>query len=333
MSAPCRAPIFLPEALERPALVRELLERTAPHFPVQRYFKSGAEMRAQSGPAALIIAPNFRADWATADSRVEGIAPFLENPRFIQAAARLFESDLVSPWGVYSNITWQLPFDQGGGHTDVPAFVGVDRRVYPTWLLSVMGHSRLFEKERVEIATAVAWFYRGKDGGFSYWPDGPDRPPRLHEGDLFNTAIMGDNDRMYHRVRPVGARKDGMLGGMTLETRLEHDGGDDWAIREAGETRARMRFEALRISVSWKGYVYRDAEQRRRHESGAGGLDLDQVVDRFDSDLTARGIDFRPPVGSAPRRGLRRGADARLRARAHRLRRLKRRAPARGGSP
>jgi hypothetical protein len=196
---------------------------------------------------------------------------------------------------VYSNITWQLPFDQGRGHTDVPAFVGVDRRVYPTWLLSVMGHSRLFEKERVEIATAVAWFYRGKDGGFSYWPDGPDRPPRLHEGDLFNTAIMGDNDRMYHRVRPVGARKDGMLGGMTLETRLEHDGGEDWAIREAGETRARMRFEALRISVSWKGYVYRDAEQRRRHDSGADGLDLDQVVDRFDSDLTARGIDFRPP--------------------------------------
>ena len=70
-------------------------------------------MRAQSGPAQLIIAPNFRADWATAESRVEGIEPFLENPRFIAAAARLFESDLVYPWGVYSNITWQLPFDQG----------------------------------------------------------------------------------------------------------------------------------------------------------------------------------------------------------------------------
>ena len=296
VSAPCRAPIFLAPAVDRPELVRELLERTAPHFPVQRYFQSGAEMRAQSGPAAMIIAPNFRADWATADARVDGIEPFLENPRFIAAAARLFESDLVCPWGVYSNITWQLPFDQGRGHTDVPAFVGIDRRRHPTWLLSVMGHSRLFEKERVEIATAVAWFYRGKDGGFCYWPDGPDRPPRVHEGDVFNTAIVGDNDRMYHRVRPVGAREDGMLGGMTLETRLEHDSGDAWAIREAGETRARMRFDALRISVSWKGYVYRDAEQRRRHEAGSGGLDLDQVVDRFGSDLTIRGIAFRAPA-------------------------------------
>ena len=298
MSASCRPPIPLAPALDDPGRVRALLEDTAPHYPVQRYFRSGAEMRAQSGPAQLIIAPNFRADWATEDGRVAGVEPFLANPRFRAAAAALFESEseLVEPWGVYSNVTWQLPFDQGGGHTDVPAFVGVDRRQHPTWLLSVMGHSRLFEKERVEIATAVAWFYRGRDGGFSYWPDGPDRPPRVHEGEIFNTAIVGDNDRMYHRVRPVGARRDGMLGGMTLEARLEHDGGDAWAIRQDGATRAEMRFDALRISVSWKAYVYRDAEQRRRHRAGSGGLDLDQVVDRFGSDLRARGIAFAPPA-------------------------------------
>ena len=292
----CRPPIPLAPALDEPERVRELLEHTAPHFPVQRYFASGAEMRAQSGPAAMIIAPNFRADWATAEARVEGVEFILENPRFAAAAARLFDSELVEPWGVYSNITWQLPFAQGGGHTDVPAFVGVDRRRHPTWLLSVMGHSRLFEAERVEIATAVAWFYRGGDGGFSYWPDGPDRQPRVHEGDVFNTAILGDNDRMYHRVRPVGARRDGMLGGMTLAATLEHDGGDAWAIRQDGETRAQMPYSALRISVSWKAYVYRDAEQRRRHQEGAGALDLDEVVDRFGSDLRARGIAFTPPA-------------------------------------
>ena len=276
--------------------MRALLERTAPHFPVQRYFRSAAEMRAQSGPARMIIAPNFRADWATADARVDAVEPILENPRFVEAAGRLFGSDRVRPWGVYSNITWQLPFDQGGGHTDVPAFVGVDRRRYPTWLLSVMGHARLFEKERVEIATAVAWFYRGRDGGFTYWPEGPDRPPRVHEGDVYNTAILGDNDRMYHRVRPVGAREDGMLGDLTLDATLEHDGGDAWAIRQGEATRAAMHFEALRISVSWKAYVYRDAEQERRHERETGGLDLDQVMDRFAADLAARGVAFEPPA-------------------------------------
>ncbi len=276
--------------------MRVLLERTAPHYPVQRYFRSGAEMRAQSGPGALIVAPSFRADWATHEGRVDGIEPILENPRFAEAAARLFGSQRVRPWGVYSNITWQLPFDQGGGHTDVPAFLGVDRRRHPTWLLSVMGHSGLFEDERIDIATAVAWFYRGDDGGFTYWPDGPDAPPRVHEGAIFNTAIVGDNDRMYHRVRPVGTREAGMLAGMTLATRLEHRGGDAWEIRQDGECRAALAYPELRISVSWKAYVYRDAAQERAHRTGgADALTLDAVLERFAADLAERGIDLARP--------------------------------------
>ena len=43
------------------------------HVVVQRYFASGAEMRSQSGPGALIVAPNFRGDWATAETRVPGV--------------------------------------------------------------------------------------------------------------------------------------------------------------------------------------------------------------------------------------------------------------------
>ena len=118
-----------------------------------------------------------------------------------------------------------------------------------------------------------------------------------------------------------------MLGGMTLDTRLEHDGGDAWAIRQDGETRAQMNFDALRISVSWKAYVYRDAEQRRRHEAGGGGLDLDQVVDRFDSDLSARGIAFEPPADPLHDEAFVDAAHARLRARADGVRGLTRGGP------
>jgi hypothetical protein len=148
---------------------------------VQRYFRSGAEMRAQSGPAQLIIAPNFRADWATAESRVEGVGCFLDNARFVAAAARLFGSDLVEPWGVYSNITWQLPFDQGGGHTDVP-LVGIDRRRFPPGCsrdgpLAPLRRSASRSRRRWPSSTAGRRRLR-------YWPDGPDHPPRLHEGDL-----------------------------------------------------------------------------------------------------------------------------------------------------
>jgi hypothetical protein len=295
MPGSCRSPIPIAAVLDEPEQVRAFLERTAPFQPVQRYFASAAEMRSQSGGGDLIIAPNFRGDWATLEAREPDVGFLLENPHLIAAAAELFDSDLVVPWGVYSNITWQLPFDQGAGHTDVPAFLGIDRSEHPTWFLNAMGHSGLFEKERIDIATAVSWYYRGTDGGFCYWPDGPDEPPRIHEGELFNTGIVGDNDRMYHRVRPVGDPARGLPAGLTLETRLEHDGDGRWAMRTKGETLARMDFAELRVSVSWKAYVYRDAEQQRRHESGAGRLGLGEVVDRLLDDLAARGAATQRP--------------------------------------
>ena len=68
---------------------------------------------------------------------------------------------------------------------------------------------------------------------------------------IHNTAVMGDNDRMYHRVRPVGNRDKGFLMGMTLDTRLEHQGGEDWIIIDGDERRAELSYNDLRISVSW----------------------------------------------------------------------------------
>lgn len=66
MAAGCRPPIFIEPVFEDPGSVRELLERGAPYPPVQRYFRSAAEYRAQSGQGEgpMIVAPNFRGDWA-----------------------------------------------------------------------------------------------------------------------------------------------------------------------------------------------------------------------------------------------------------------------------
>ena len=174
---------------------------SAPRRTIRCSATSRAAPRCARSPGRpqLIIAPNFRADWATADARVDGHRALPREPALRAAAAQLFGSDLVDPWGVYSNITWQLPFDQGGGHTDVPAFVGVDRRRYPTWLLAVMGHSRLFEKERVEIATAVAWFYRGKDGGFTLLARRPGPPAARARG---RPLQHGDPGRQRSHVSP-----------------------------------------------------------------------------------------------------------------------------------
>jgi hypothetical protein len=291
VAAGCRPPIFIERVFDEPGVVRDLLERGAPYHPVQRYFRSDAEYRAQSGrgKGPMIVAPNFRGDWAYERPLLPGAELVLQHEGFRKAAAEIFGSDLVRPHDVYSNLTWQLPFDQGAGHTDVPAFRGIERTNHPTWFLSAMGHSGLFEEERIEIATAVAWFYEGRDGGFSYWPDGPDAPPRIHEGTIHNTAIVGDNDRMYHRVRPVGRREDGLLAGLGLDARLEHDGGDAWAIRQDGDTLATLHFRALRVSLSWKAFVFRDEAQMRSYDEHTHDLTLEDVLDRFASDFAARG--------------------------------------------
>jgi len=298
MSEAPRAPIFHHKVLDDPDLIRRLLEANGPYLPVQRYFANDAEYRASSaasGAKAMIVAPNFRGDWAYDRPLIEGVEPLLHHEGFCSAARSLFGAEHIRPFSLYANITWQLPFDQGGGHTDIPEFRGVSRSEFPTTFLSLMGHSRLFEPERIEIATTVAWFYQGSDGGFSYWPDGPDHAPHVHEGDIFNTAVTGDNERMYHRVRPTGDREDGMLMGMDLETRLEHRGNRAWAIVQGDEVRAEMPFERLRISVSWKARVFVSDESERLYRDHIDELTLPVVLGRFGDDLSQRGIDFAPP--------------------------------------
>lgn len=296
MSRPLpRAPIRIDCVFDRPEIVRELIERHSPYLPVQRYFNNQAEFEASSGQGAMFIAPNFRGDWAYDEALVEGIEPLLSHEGFREAAAKVFDAQVVRPQQVYCNCTVQLPFPQGAGHTDVPAFRGVDRMEFPISLLQLMGHSQLFERYRVFIATAVAWFYRGKDGGFEYWPDGPDRDSKIHEGDIFNTAVVGDNDFMYHRVRPTGAREDGLLQGMTLDTRLERESGSAWRIVEGNSVLSSFDYAQIRSSISWKAMVFRDREEARVYDEKLDPLDINQVWTTFESDLASRGIDASCP--------------------------------------
>jgi hypothetical protein len=291
-------PTFLDEVLPDPELVRSLLERHGPYLPVQRYAASDAEYGALAGRDAgpMFVASTFRGDWAYDAPLVDGVEPLLHHAGFTRAAAELLGAEVVRPQIVYSNITYQLPFPQGAGHVDVPAFRGFDRIRYPIWLLQVMGHSRLFERWRVNLVTAVAWFYQGRDGGFSYWPDGPDAAPRDHEGAIHNTAVVGDNDFMFHRVKPLGRVEDGMLQGLSLETRLAWDGDDAWRIEEGGEVKARPRFEELRVSVSWKAQVFRDAKEARCFDEHEDDLDLETVVATLREDLEARGLPTPAPT-------------------------------------
>lgn len=292
-----RSPIAIDGVFEDAGVVRRLVESRAPYWPVQKYFSNDAEYASLSGAksdAPQIIAPVFRGNWAIGGDADADVAPLLYHEPFLDAARRLFDAEVVIPTTLYVNCTWQLPFAQGAGHTDVPAFRGIDRSTHPIAWLTIMGVSGLFEDVRLPIATAVAWFHRGEDGGFEYWPEGPDRPSRIHEGRIENTAIVGDNDFMWHRVRPTGRPQNGMAR-LSLDAALAFEDGG-FVVHDGARRVGAFGWDVLRVSLSWKALAFRSDAERRRWEEHADDIDLAEVLARFERDLAARGIAVRWPA-------------------------------------
>jgi hypothetical protein len=285
-------PVLLDPVLDDPGLVDRLVDEHQPYWPVQRYLANSAEYAALSGDRnanEVVVGPVFRGDWAVGGQALPGVEPLLEHAGFAEAAKEVFGGTLVRPTTVFANLTWQLPFPQGKGHTDIPAFRGFDRTEHPVTFLSLMGSSGLFEDVRVKVATAVAWFHEGRDGGFEYWPEGPDAPSVVHEGAIRNTAVVADNDVLWHRVRPTGRPEDGMPR-LTLDSELVRLDHATWAIVDGGHEIARFPRDELRVSVSWKAVVFADEHDRRRHDEHTDDIDLAEVLARFSADLAERGV-------------------------------------------
>lgn len=316
----CEQPVRIDRLFDDPDAMRALIARHAPYWPVMRYFANPAEEAAQNGGRSvtkgrdsakaarpMMVMPVFRGDWAYDEPLVDGAEQVLQHEAFVAAAKEVFAGTgageaVIVPQIVYVNLTTPMP-GQPAGHVDIPAFRGIDRTEYPTWLLQMMGQSHLFEDVRIRIATAVGWLYRGENGAFSYWPDGPEGTRLVHE-DLDNTAIVGDNDFMFHRVERVGRDDEDFVRGMTLDSLLHPADADeplgDWVVTDDGVELARLPFDEVRVSISWKAKVFADAEAERVADEHLDDIDLDEVVARFRADLAERGIDC--PVPEDPTR-------------------------------
>ncbi len=294
-----KTPIVIEQVLSDPSLVRELLIRGAPYWTVQRYVKNLSEMAALSDAGRggrksrpMFIAPWFRGDWAYGEPLVEGVEVFLEHDGFRAAAREMFGGGVVVPQIVYVNLNPPIA-RVDPGHVDIPAFRGIDRTRYPVWLLATMLKSGLFERWYVPSVTVVSWYYEGEGGGFTYWPDGPDRVP-ICRPCISNSAIAGDNDYMFHRVEAVGPDERTLPTGLTLNSQLSWSG-NCWRVTEQGEERARYEFDEVRVSVSWKAQVFENESQRELYLSHKDDLALDHVVETFLTDLADRGTPTAPP--------------------------------------
>jgi hypothetical protein len=266
------------------------------YWPLARYAGSAEEVKATGGDgASMFVPPWFRRDFALAgEALVPDAELILHNRTFLDGAHAVFGDDaIVRPTTVYVNVMvpGPVPFIP---HLDVPAFRGFTRADHPVWLLHLMMSSGLFDRWRVKLATAVSWFYDGPGGAFHYWPAGPDGPSEVVEPPYANVAVLADNELTYHGVAPVGGAGDGLIEGLTRESLLHRvDGG--WQMRNGDEVLHTADDGQVRVTVSWKGEVYDDADDVDRAESHADDLSLDQVVATFLGDLHDRAIEATAP--------------------------------------
>jgi hypothetical protein len=279
-------PIRIAPAFDDPGKIRAMFERYAPYRALAAYAPEGIKDEARE-EAMRPLDPWFRGDWALGgEALVDGADLILHNKRFLEAAKAAFGTSCVNPEFVAVNITGPMPACTT--HVDNPSFYGATRIEYPLPFLRVMGGSGLFEAWRVVRASTISWFYEGKGGNFDYWPEGLDGPMLSEQPPFGNVALCGDNDRMYHRIGPIGNGTEQMPR-MSASAKIQPDGEGNWIILENGEVRATYPSHAIRFSVLWKAEV-------RNGNPAINHLTLDRIMEIFTADLRHRNMDFQVPV-------------------------------------
>jgi hypothetical protein len=261
----------------------------------RQYARAGG--RADHGPP-----DDSHADWPTFEraltfqfretyargSRIDapGVEALLGHERAIAETKALFDSAFVEPAYAYANI--YVPGQALGVHTDITEFRGASRRDTPQWLLICMHHSGLFDRWYLKVATVVSFFSTCRGGAFRYYPDGPEAPG-VDLPTRFNTGILLDADSIFHEVRRVGDADT--VAPLRRGQELAYAGNDTWHLRDAdGTVVASYPRGALRFTISWKMFCFRDMAERDAWHADGDRLTHDTIVRILTDDLVARGI-------------------------------------------
>lgn len=281
-------PILLSDVIEDTRDVMGLLERNAPYTPLGGWYRPDADL---DDPTSTMW---FQNDWVHANLRVPGCELFLFHERVMQAARDFYDAQVIVPHSVYVNLMAAIDVC-GPAHTDNPRFHGRDRSNTPMWMLRSMFWSGLFDGDSIVQATSIWWMNDVEGGGLFYWPDGPDKPPHEHVGNMANTALVGDNHGMFHQVGRVGPFDKGTrLVTPRAELAPVADSNGEWRVVDRGEVQYQASIEKFRVSVLWKADVYKTADEQKRQM--ADTLSIPDVIEIFNRQFEKDGVDLRLDV-------------------------------------
>jgi hypothetical protein len=238
------------------------------------------------------VMPWFRRYWAE-NGRCHDpkFDPLFRDAKFIDAVREVMQTELVCPNRMMVNLMG--PMDEGVPHRDTPSFRTAEP--LPIWLVWVLLASGLFEEWRIPSCAAVSWFYDGADGAYEYWPDGQSLPSRREEGPFGNSAVIANNERMFHRVGAIGTPEQ-RLAPRTIShaATIDHLAADGWALIEDGKPVRMLGMDELRISILWNALAFPTERAQRLYERGEEQLTVAMINAELASALRGRGIDVVP---------------------------------------
>jgi hypothetical protein len=279
-------PVVFDQAFKKPDRVLAMLRRNGPYRWIGRDYISVYE-----GPQQQW----FRETWMYDDRHEDPERRLiLDNPLFIEGSRAAFPGfEIVRPESARINLMTPMPAQPM--HVDLPYFRGMDHNSIPMHLLVAMGRSGLFERWMINISSGLCWLYAGKDGGLSFWPDGPGKPGSRIAPPLHNRAFVSDNQRMYHRVEEFGTGcfAEPLHFDKDAQIAAEAEG---WMVSSGDRAVRSYRSDEVRISLLWKAVMFEDAEAARIHDEHLDDLDLNQVVDILCEGAAARGFDLARPA-------------------------------------
>lgn len=182
------------------------------------------------------------------------------------------------------------------GHFDGSSWRGVNLNNAPLWLISVMAKSGLFDRWAVKAGQVIAYFYDSTiDGGFTYWPDGPDLPPQRFAPPFWNSGLLTDNEKMFHRGEANGPRDKRKIPQLRLDSLIHGHGSDEWSIRNGDLEIARFHDRDTRFLVHYSAHVFDDLADVKRYFEHTDDLTVETALSMLMDDMRARGVTFAEP--------------------------------------
>jgi hypothetical protein len=219
------------------------------------------------------------------------------NDAFIETVKDYWGAQYAKPTMMLFNICGPAPSTSPPPpHLDAVTFRGVRYENAPVWLMNCMAKSGLFTDHLVKMAQIITWWYRGENGTFTYWPDGPLGDPKVLEHPLWNKGVVVQNELMFHRGDPVGAFDSPPIHNLKHRSMMGFDGAtDEWFISTDDVRVHTYGARDLRFLVHWSAEVYSDMTEVKKVMDHTDDLTIEEACGRLLADMRSKGVKITEP--------------------------------------